>query len=127
MFKCIILEISFTSSININKRKYDNGKVHNSSENIVKMSLSKSDVNGMFQFSKVTLDKSKETMDNTFNSETFLFDNSNFKNESIQRKLEVVRCRSHYKIDFALYRLQKRSSPFSHLTLNVPKFLKFWV
>ena len=29
------------------------------SENIAKMSLSKSDLNGLFQFSKITLDKSK--------------------------------------------------------------------
>ena len=31
------------------------------SENIVKMFLSKSDINGLFQFSKITLDKSKAT------------------------------------------------------------------
>ena len=89
MFKCIILEISVTSSININKRKYDNGKVHNSSENIVKMSLSKSDVNGMFQFSKVILDKSKECI----NSETFPSnkDIHNSTSESIKNNLEKFR------------------------------------
>ena len=55
------------------------------------MSLSKSDVNGMFQFSKVTLDKSKETMNN--NSETFLLnkDIDNFTSESIKNKLEIFR------------------------------------
>ena len=57
------------------------------------MSLSKSDVNGMFQFSKVVLDKSKVCMNNNINSETFTSnkDMHNSTSESIKNNLEMFR------------------------------------
>ena len=84
------LDVQLESSITATQYQH-NQLTKNKSENIVKMSLSKSDVNGMFQFSKVTLDKSKETMNN--NSETFLLnkDIDNFTSESIKNKLEIFR------------------------------------
>ena len=75
----------------------NNGVVKNKSENIVKMSLSNNHLNGLFQFSKITLDKSKESSksspiemdereDTTVNKSVIIQESSKVTNGKNQQK-----------------------------------------